>query len=416
MHIACVLTTCRFAFNIERACQSTWRCVSCLSGPMSMYRSGDLETILFPWNLQTFGGKHTTFGDDRHLTNQLLAHNLHTRYTHRTWCESESPTQFVRWVAQQTRWSKSFFREAIWFPESFAYQSPWMLLETTVQTIYPFILMATVFVMLFDTSDENRWRPLIWLVTMFAIALFKCIVALFIARDPWLLLFSIYGFIYFFGLLPSKVWALLTMKSTGWGTSARSSAERKRGQSLLQRSFHVGHLVVWYAGVFVGVGFFIFQVFNNALFFLIAVIAVVATIFLYWDKSWFEGLGKKAKTVVTFGKSKKSDVESSTPSSANDSTQSEKPQITEARKSSIKSNDGLMLYNSRRGSAESSTSSTSTKDSYGRKGSKARYSGEGMMPATRPRYSGEDMMPVNGPFGDEMAIGIQAPPQVVTFV
>ena len=272
-----------FAFNIERACQSMWRCVGCLSGPMSMYRSSDLETILGPWNLQTFGGKHTTFGDDRHLTNQLLAHGLKTRYTHRTWCDSESPTTFVRWVAQQTRWSKSFFREAFWFPASFAYQSPWMLVEMTIQTLYPFILIATAFHLLFDTSDANKWRPLIWLVTMFGIALFKCLVALFICWDPWLLLFACYGFIYFFGLLPSKVWALLTMNSTGWGTSARSSAERKRGQSFLQRSFHVGHLVIWYTAVFVGLGFFTYKIFENALFMLIGVFALLVSLYLYWD-------------------------------------------------------------------------------------------------------------------------------------
>jgi hyaluronan synthase len=272
-----------FAFNIERACQSIWRCVGCLSGPMSMYRSSDLETILGPWNLQTFGGKHTTFGDDRHLTNQLLAHGLKTRYTHRTWCDSESPTTFVRWVAQQTRWSKSFFREAFWFPASFAYQSPWMLVEMTIQTLYPFILIATAFHLLFDTSDANKWRPLIWLVTMFGIAFFKCLVALFICWDPWLLLFACYGFIYFFGLLPSKVWALITMNSTGWGTSARSSAERKRGQSFLQRSFHVGHLVIWYSAVFVGLGFFTYKMFGNALFMLIGVFALLISLYLYWD-------------------------------------------------------------------------------------------------------------------------------------
>lgn len=275
-----------FAFNIERACQSMWRCVGCLSGPMSMYRSSDLETILGPWNLQTFGGKHTTFGDDRHLTNQLLAHGLKTRYTHRTWCDSESPTTFVRWVAQQTRWSKSFFREAFWFPASFAYQSPWMLVEMTIQTLYPFILIATAFHLLFDASDANKWRPLIWLVTMFGIAFFKCLVALFICWDPWLLLFACYGFIYFFGLLPSKVWALLTMNSTGWGTSARSSAERKRGQSFLQRSFHVGHLVVWYTAVFVGLGFFVYKMFGNALFMLIGVFALLVSIYLYWESIW----------------------------------------------------------------------------------------------------------------------------------
>lgn len=172
-----------FAFNVERACQSLWRCVGCLSGPMSMYRASDLETILGPWNLQTFGGKETTFGDDRHLTNQLLAHGLKTRYTHRTWCDSESPTVFVRWVAQQTRWSKSFFREAFWFPASFAYQSPWMLIETTMQAIYPFILVATVFHFLFDTTHSDPWRPVIWLATMFGVALVKSIVAVLICGD-----------------------------------------------------------------------------------------------------------------------------------------------------------------------------------------------------------------------------------------
>ncbi|KXT05526.1 hypothetical protein AC578_3718 [Pseudocercospora eumusae] len=297
-----------FAFNIERACQSIWRCVGCLSGPMSMYRTSDLETILGPWNLQTFGNKPTTFGDDRHLTNQLLAHGLKTRYTHRTWCDSESPTTFVRWVAQQTRWSKSFFREAFWFPASFAYQSPWMLVEMTVQTLYPFILVATAFHLIFSTSDDNKWRALIWLITMFGIALFKSLVALFICWDPWLLLFACYGFIYFFGLLPSKIWALFTMNQTGWGTSARSSAERKRGQSFLQRSFHVGHLVVWYAAIFIGIAFFIYKLSDNPLFFLIAVVALLASVFLYWDpkwlatpKGWFQ---KKKKTT-------KSDTEAS---------------------------------------------------------------------------------------------------------
>ncbi|EME88838.1 glycosyltransferase family 2 protein [Pseudocercospora fijiensis CIRAD86] len=279
-----------FAFNIERACQSTWRCVGCLSGPMSMYRTFDLETILGPWNLQTFGNKRTTFGDDRHLTNQLLAHGLKTRYTHRTWCDTESPTTFVRWVAQQTRWSKSFFREAFWFPASFAYQSAWMLVEMTIQALYPFILVATAFHLIFDASDENKWRALIWLATMFGIALLKSLVALFICWDPWLLLFACYGFIYFFGLLPSKLWALLTMNKTGWGTSARSSAERKRGQSFLQRSFHVGHLVVWYLAIFVGIGFFMYKILGNALFFLIGVTAVLASISLYWNPNWIATL------------------------------------------------------------------------------------------------------------------------------
>jgi hyaluronan synthase len=289
-----------FAFNIERACQSLWRCVGCLSGPMSMYRTSDLETILFPWNLQTFGGKPTTFGDDRHLTNQLLAQGLKTRYTHRTWCDSEAPTLFGRWVAQQTRWSKSFFREAFWFPASFVHQSPWLLVETTIQTLYPFILIVTIFHFLFDTSGGSDWRPVIWLATMFAVALLKSVLAVVISWDLWLLLFSFYGFIYFFGLLPSKVWALITMNQTGWGTSARSSSERKRGQSFLQRSFQVGHLVVWYAAIFIGLGFFLQRIFKTPWFWLIGAIAFIPSILLYWSP--FEALRKlKKKLFPTLG-------------------------------------------------------------------------------------------------------------------
>ncbi|KAL6408378.1 Hyaluronan synthase 2 [Ilyonectria robusta] len=288
-----------FAFNIERACQSLWRCVGCLSGPMSMYRASDLETILGPWNLQTFGGKETTFGDDRHLTNQLLAHGLRTRYTHRTWCDSESPTSFVRWVAQQTRWSKSFFREAFWFPATFALQSPWMLVETTVQALYPFILIATVFHFLFDTTSDDPWRPIIWLVTMFGVAFVKSALAVLISRDLWLLLFSAYGFIYFFGLLPSKIYALITMNQTSWGTSARSSTERKRGQSFLQRSFHICHLVIWYTAVFVGIGFFTYRIFGNPLLFLIGAFALIPSALLYWERSLsldgLKGLFRKKK-------------------------------------------------------------------------------------------------------------------------
>jgi hyaluronan synthase len=299
-----------FAFNVERACQSLWRCVSCLSGPMSMYRTSDLETVLAPWNLQTFGGKATTFGDDRHLTNQLLAHGLRTRYTHRTWCDSESPTSFVRWVTQQTRWSKSFFREAFWFPASFAYQSPWMLVETTIQTLYPFILIGTCFHFLFDTSGHSNWRPVIWLVTMFGIALVKSALAVLISWDLWLLLFSFYGFVYFFGLLPSKVWALLTMNQTGWGTSARSSSERKRGTSFLQKSFQVGHLVIWYTAIFVGLGFFIQRIMGNPWYWLLGAIALLPSIFLYWERSSSPGgLGAKIKGI--FGK--KQDVPEETP-------------------------------------------------------------------------------------------------------
>jgi hyaluronan synthase len=190
-----------FAFNVERGCQSFWGCVGCVAGPMAMYKAYDLDRIVGPWSLQRFGGKETTFGDDRHLTNRLLSLGIRTRFTHRTSCQSESPTTFVRWVKQQTRWSRSFSREAFWFPTAFAYQSFWLTVETTKQTLYPFILTATVLHFLYRPT--NIFLPVAWLATMFGVAVVKSLFALAVTGEPRMLLFSFYGVLYFFGLLPS---------------------------------------------------------------------------------------------------------------------------------------------------------------------------------------------------------------------
>ncbi|KAE8226682.1 hypothetical protein CF319_g753 [Tilletia indica] len=269
-----------FAFNIERGCQSFWNCVGCISGPMGLYRAYDMDNILGKWNLQTFAGKETTFGDDRHLTNQLLAHGLKTRYTHRTFCESESPTSFVRWIKQQTRWSKSFFREAFWFPKSFLYQQWWMTVETTKQALYPFILITTISLFMF--KSDSVWRPLAWLTTMVGVAFFKSVVGAFIAADLWMICFTGYCVIYFFGLLPSKIYALFTMAQTTWGTSARSATEIKKGESFSERTFHVGFLVLWYTFLSTGMACFTYRcLWHNPLAFCICGAGLIPGVLLY---------------------------------------------------------------------------------------------------------------------------------------
>ncbi|PCH43079.1 hypothetical protein WOLCODRAFT_25711 [Wolfiporia cocos MD-104 SS10] len=72
-----------FAFNVERACQSAFGCVGCLSGPLGLYKTSDLISILDPWILQSFLGKETTFGDDRHLSNRILSLGHRTGYVPR---------------------------------------------------------------------------------------------------------------------------------------------------------------------------------------------------------------------------------------------------------------------------------------------------------------------------------------------
>ncbi|XP_032557135.1 hyaluronan synthase 3 isoform X2 [Chiroxiphia lanceolata] len=97
------------AFNVERACQSYFGCVQCISGPLGMYRNALLQQFLEDWYHQTFLGSKCSFGDDRHLTNRVLSLGYRTKYTARSKCLTETPTRYLRWLNQQTRWSKSYF-------------------------------------------------------------------------------------------------------------------------------------------------------------------------------------------------------------------------------------------------------------------------------------------------------------------
>jgi hyaluronan synthase len=55
------------AFNIERSAQSFNRCVTCVSGPMGIYRSHVLRETLEDWITQHFLGMECTYGDDRYI-------------------------------------------------------------------------------------------------------------------------------------------------------------------------------------------------------------------------------------------------------------------------------------------------------------------------------------------------------------
>ncbi len=57
---------------------------------------------------------------------------------------------------------------------------------------------------------------------------------------------------FFFGVVPSRVYALITTYVNNWGTSARSVHEITRSECFYARTRHVGHLLVWYAVLCIG--------------------------------------------------------------------------------------------------------------------------------------------------------------------
>ncbi|TNN01022.1 hypothetical protein fugu_012268 [Takifugu bimaculatus] len=206
------------AFNVERACQSYFGCVQCISGPLGMYRNALLQRFLEPWYHQTFLGSKCSFGDDRHLTNRVLSFGFKTKFTARSRCQTETPTQYLRWLNQQTRWSKSYFREWLYNSLWFHKHSLWMTYESVVTGFFPFFVVATVIHLFYR---GRLWNILLFLLTVQLVGMVKATYACFLRGSLVMTFMSLYSLLYMSSLLPAKIFALLTINRAGWGTSGR---------------------------------------------------------------------------------------------------------------------------------------------------------------------------------------------------
>ncbi|XP_030640602.1 hyaluronan synthase 1-like [Chanos chanos] len=236
------------AFNIERACQSFFNCVSCISGPLGLYRNDLLQDFLEPWYNQTFLGAHCTLGDDRHLTNRVLSMGYATKYTARSRCYTETPVQFLRWLNQQIRWTKSYFREWLYNAMWWHKHHLWMTYESIVSGVFPFFVTATM-IRLFWTG--TLWDILWVLCCIQLIGLVKAAYACLLRRNPIMLFMSLYSVQYMSSLLPIKFFAIFTMNKTSWGTSGR--------RKLVGNYIPLVPLSVWAAVLLGGLGYTIYK-------------------------------------------------------------------------------------------------------------------------------------------------------------
>lgn len=243
-----------YSFNLERACDSFFRCVMCVAGPMGCYKVGVLKQIIEPWYNQWFLGIKCTYGDDRHLTNCILSLGKRVIYTRHAIGYTDTPPSFWVYLNQQTRWGKSYFREIFFTMKAIDRQSIWIGWELFYHTFYFFLLLFWTMMLLWLTSIRTKTFAVL-LMTSFGVL--KSIYG-FVASewDVRFLFFHLYGYIYFFVIIPSKIAALLTMRDGGWGT---------RGTYLSSLTNHLNKLVVfaWVAVLGAGTGY---AIYNNRVF------------------------------------------------------------------------------------------------------------------------------------------------------
>lgn len=215
------------AFHVERAAQSFWRCVMCCSGPLAVYRADVADRVIGRYSTQRFLDKYCTFGDDRHLTNLVLAEGYEVVMDPRSHCLTDVPSTLRVYITQQDRWNKSFYREMLWSLLALAKHSKYMTYDLIMQFLLPFMLLGGLGVTLFLAITGDGWATMVeYLVVVLGIGFVRSLFPFFFRRSIGVgrrfgqLTFMVYGVIHVCILTPVRIRALvgLWLGRTGWGT------------------------------------------------------------------------------------------------------------------------------------------------------------------------------------------------------
>lgn len=205
------------AFNHERASQSYFGCVTCVSGPLGAYRRELIDQIKDQFVNQRFLGKKCTFGDDRYLTNLILGLGYEVRYS-KAVAYTEVPATVRQFIKQQTRWGKSHWREMIYQVPALPKQHLYLAYDWTLTLLLPFLLSLALLYSLYlgVTVDASYFLTIIGSILVMSAV--RVIEPLRQTRDWYFLLFPLYSLFHLVVLLPLKFYALATINLTHWGT------------------------------------------------------------------------------------------------------------------------------------------------------------------------------------------------------
>jgi len=210
------------AFNQERAAQSLFGTVLCCSGPLAAYRNTIIQHVKEKYVSQRFLGQYCTYGDDRHLTNLILEEGYTVRYERRAKAWTYVPQKIKPWLKQQTRWNRSFYRELLWTLKWVVfkrkYQNIYMIYDLSMQSVLPLLLLTSLLFVFIKSVTDSPLYLIGYLTVLIGIALLRGTYAFLRTRERMFFLFPLYAFCHIFLLIPVRVYALCTLKTTKWGT------------------------------------------------------------------------------------------------------------------------------------------------------------------------------------------------------
>lgn len=205
------------SFKIMKAAESLFSSVTCCPGCFSAYRKSCVMNVIDKWRNQKFLGKQCTFGDDRSLTMMLLR-KYKIYYNSSAIAFTVVPKTYKHFFNQQLRWKKSWFREYLLGCKFMWKKNIFMSFSFYAGFILPIISPIVAFLAIV-------YRPLVFdqpfYMYIYGTFLVSLIYSLYY-RSTRPSKIWVYGILFCFFYLCILTWqnyfAMLTIKTTKWGT------------------------------------------------------------------------------------------------------------------------------------------------------------------------------------------------------
>ena len=209
------------SFDFLRSAQSTHGTVYCCPGALAAYRAAAVHEALERWEHQRFLGAPCTYGEDRALTNFILAAGYDSVYQKSAVVHTVVPDAYVKLCKMYLRWDRSYVREEIRFAR-IVWKRPLgarviSLFDTTVTNLrFPIAYTSLGLFAVYSIQD-----PTTLLRMLMGIGLISTFYMLYFLKSErsWEFVYGVlYAYFSFFTLLWIFPYAALTVRSRSWLT------------------------------------------------------------------------------------------------------------------------------------------------------------------------------------------------------
>ncbi|MDF2177881.1 glycosyltransferase [Aliiglaciecola sp. CAU 1673] len=230
------------AFDFIRAGQSVYGGVFCTPGALSAYRTTALMPVLEEWSEQQFLGKPATIGEDRALTNLMLASGHRVVYQRNAVVLTKTPTTYHALRRMLTRWARSNVRESlVMFNFVFKpFRTPgeganWIRLFSVTQmlrmTLFEALKIALVMAVILHTHSALLGIAL----ACVSAAVIPAVVYYLRHRKAFGFTWALpYTFFWMFTLAWIPLWGMLSAGKSGWLTRVLPTENSAKEPSLAE--------------------------------------------------------------------------------------------------------------------------------------------------------------------------------------